>query len=273
MFNKITIGIVVLVIAVGAFWFFYYEEGANKPIAIEGTLTVSGSGVPMAVKDARVSMYATPKKLKINAEINNEKVDFILRLDKEIMLIIDHSSRKYSEIEFKYVGKDKVKSPDDSSFKWEDLFDIKVDSGYVGDESDKVFCRKLSLKNAPGKYEIWLTRDIKIGRSYIKAVNKLLKIDPINIPNMPKGGGGKRPQIRYQNMEYCPIPLKIDVAMAQGQYRINMKWEAKKISRKSISKNEFEVPSDFTKIGIKDMQKQFMQQAQKQRSAGARRRR
>lgn len=273
MFNKITIGVVVLVVAVVAFWFYYYEEGANKPITIEGVLTASGTGMPIAVNDAKVSMYATPKKLKINAEINKEKVDFILRLDKEIMLIIDHSSRKYSEIEFKYVAKDKVKSPDDSSFRWEDLFDIKVDAGYVGDESDKVFCRKLSLKNVPGKFDIWLTRDIKIGRSYIKAVNKLLKIDPINMPNMPAGGGGKRPQLRYKNMDYCPIPLKLDLAVKQGRQNVKVKLEAKKISRKSIAKSEFEVPSDFTKIGIQDMQKQFMQQAQKQKPAGARRRR
>jgi Domain of unknown function (DUF4412) len=272
MLNKITIGVVVLVVAVGAFWFFYYEQGANKPITIEGTLTASGTGMPMAVNAAEVNLYATPKKLKINAEINKEKVDLILRLDKEIILIIDHSSRKYAEIEFKYVDKDKVKSPGDSTFKWEDLFDIKVDTGYVGEESDKIFCRKLSLKNAPGKYEMWLTRDIRIGRSYIKAVNKLLKIDPVNMPNMSTGGGGKRPQIRYQNMEYFPIPLKLDVSMSQGQYRVNMKWEAKKVSRKSIAKSEFEVPSGFTKVGIMDLQKQFMQQAQQQMPVGARRR-
>ena len=262
MFDKLTIVGLILIIGLGAFWLFYYEQGANQPITIEATVTASGTGMPMAMNGAKLNLYATPKKLKINIEADNEKIDLILRLDKEIMFIIDHSKRTYAEVEFKYVDKNNVESPTDSSFKWEDKFDIKVDASYVGEGADKIFCRKFSLKNAPGNVDIWLTRDIKIGRSYIKAVNKLLRIEPVNMPNMPAGGGGKRPQIRYQNMEY--FPLKLDISVSERGQSVNMKLEAKKVSRKSIAKSEFEVPSGFSKVGIMDMQKQFMQQAQQQ---------
>ena len=262
MFNKITIVGVILIVGLGAFWFFYYEQGANQPIAIEATITASGTGIPMAVNGAELNLYATPKKLKINLEVDKEKVDFILRLDKDIMFIIDHSKRKYAEIEFKYVDKDKVKSPSDASFKWEDKFDIKVDAKYIGEGSDKIFCRKFSLKNNPAKVDIWLTRDIKIGRSYIKAVNKLLKIDPVNKQNKSIGGGGKRPQIGSQNMEYFPV--KLDVSMSERGQSINVKLEAKKVSRKSIPKSEFEVPSGFSKVEFEDLLQQMAQQAQKQ---------
>jgi len=272
MFDKITVGVVLLLIAFGAFWFFYYEGGANRPITIEGTVTVKVAGQATFDSAGKVGVYATPKKLAIDLSEGDMDLDLILRLDKKLVYIVNHAKRSYAEMEFKYVDKGKIESAKESKFKWEDLFETKVDGKYIGEDPEKYYCRKLVMKNFPGKYEMWLSRDLRIGRSYVNGLNKVLRIDPVNMPDIPAGGGGNRPQIRYRNMEYFPLPLKMDLAMVQGPQRISFKWEATRVSRKSINNSEFEVPSGFSKIGLQDMQQQIMQmQAMKQpgRPAGA----
>ena len=198
-----------------------------------------------------LQLYANPSKLKFNLRVaTGEEFDVILRLDEKKMYLVNGEEKTYTEIEFDYVGKEKTEKPKDIDFNLEKGLDFTVDSLYVGEGAEKFFCRKFSRKEGRDKVELWFTGDTKIGRSYVGSMNKLARIKLVT--KIPLFGDAmtikteSRPQYRYKDLDYFPIPLKADIVSTMMKARIE--WEAKKVSRASIKKEEFEVPAGYKEI-------------------------
>ncbi len=249
---------VILLVVLGVFWFFFYEEGANRPICIEGTATVLVPGMMRSPTPLEIRMNATTTKFKFSTSIGKGEYDLILRLDKKVLIVVHHKGKSYAEAEFKYIEESKVASPRKIESDWDEIFDVTVDARYIGKEPYRCFCRKLRLKNAPGgkggKVELWLTRDAQISRSYVGALNKMLRIEVVNAPMGAFGADKKRPQVDWGDMEYFPIPLKADIFFpVPGMGNFKLKWEVTKFSREGIDEKAFEPPAGYKKIPLDEM--------------------
>jgi len=260
MVTKITIGFLILVLIVGGFWLFYYQQGANRPITIEGTATIMMSTM-RSPYTLDIVYVATPRKHKLSVSTaTKEKYDLILKLNKKIFQMIDHKEGAYAEVEFKYVEKDKVEEPKKFNADQYDMLEETVDAQYIGTGQNRYFCRKIQIKNIPGTFEIWLTRDTKMGRAYIGTLNRLLRIEVVNAPMPAAALNAKRPQLSSKDIRYFPIPFKADISVpvpGLGNYRLQ--WEAKKVSRGRVKTSAFELPSGYKKVSFEQMG-QLMQQ-------------
>jgi len=111
---------------------------------------------------------------------------------------------------------------------------------------------------------VWFTPDTRLGRRYFSTINKLARVNAVGrggkgpissilgapVPGMPKTSG-KRPQVKYVNLDFFPIPMKADLSV--GPMRI--KLDVKRLSRKKIPKDVFEVPSDYKKVSADELLK------------------
>jgi len=254
MFTKIIIGLVILLLAFGAYSFYFSQGGGNRPITIEGTLQgkdpLTGKSV---IQDYRINI--TPSKVSFNSK-TPEKVNFslILRFDKKKIYLVNNDKKKYSVLEFKYIGKDKVKDWEETDLTWWKSFDATIDGANIGTDSEKFFCKKFTLKKAPLNVNVWFTRQTKFGRAYIRALNNLARVEIINAPEKFKNifDFGDR-KFRGKDLEFFPIPLKADMRISMPGMKTGAIWEAKIISRDKIEKDVFEVPETYEEIDVSEM--------------------
>ena len=83
MFTKIIIGLVILLLAFGAYSFYFQQGGGNRPITIEGTIKTI---LPMmkTTTSEGFQLYCTPARLKLSIQKDaGLEIDFMIWLDKK----------------------------------------------------------------------------------------------------------------------------------------------------------------------------------------------
>jgi hypothetical protein len=276
--GKVTLAVLVLAIALGVYWFWWSDQGANSPITLEGTITVSGvptiPGVsaPGGQQKADLTLQVLPNKVRVLQHAQGQTANVIIRLDKREIYYIDTKNKKYALEEFDLVDKSETELQEKGEETWSSDFTRTPEWGYVGTGEDKRFCNRQTATGLPKvfvniattwagkgsaaaiietmfknmKLELWFTPEMRFGRRHFSTLNKLLRIRKV-------GSGvkqeGKRPQFEYVNLAFFPIPLR--AVVSQGQMKIEV--EVKRVSRGKISKDVFEVPSGFTKVSKQEI--------------------
>jgi len=268
--GKLTLLVLVLAIALGAYWFWWSDQGANDPITVEGKLSISGvPGLPGLASvlptqgsgNVDFTLQAVPNKLKFSGTAQGEKVSFIVRLDKREMHILNHKRKVYASQEFDFVDMSETEQDEKSGETWFEALTRTADWAYIGTGDGKRFCNKQAptelSKGNPGRAELWFTPDTRLGRRYFSTLNRLFRIQPVgnskqwgmfNLGAMQSLFNGntaqneKRPQLKYVNLDFFPVPMKADVAFGPMRFKLDVK----NLSREKIPKDTFEIPSDYT---------------------------
>ncbi len=272
--GKVTLLVLVLAIALGVYWFWWSDQGANKPITVEGTLTVSGMpslpGSPAASGPQKidVTLQTVPSKVRISARIQGRIIARVVRLDKREVYYIDEKARKYALEELDFVDMNQTELHEKGKETWPSEFTRTPDWEYVGRDEDRWFCNRQTMTGLPKemtdavktaaaagpaaamfknvKIEAWFTPETRVGRRHFRTLNKLTRIREV-------GGkmkeGEKRPRFEYVNLAFFPIPLRANVSL--GQMKIEL--EVRRLSREKIAKDAFEVPSGFVKVSKQEI--------------------
>ncbi len=283
--GKVVLIVFIALIGFGAYWFYWEDGGNNAPITIEYDVSIAslskvGNSWVRSRVDGDINLYMTPNKCKLFSNMdyregNKKKVTFeteaIIRLDEKKIYLILPEEEIYCEIEFDFVPMSQTKKADNDDFDWSDVFDITVDGKWFGDEKEQYFARKhiftekretavrTAMEAMKGsKLELWFTDETRLGKAYVKGINKLLSIevdfDEFAIPggSQRKKSKEKRPQREAKDLPYFPIPLEIYVNARHKTTKeaFRMQIGAKKFSRKKLSKSTFNVPSDYKKVSM-----------------------
>jgi len=282
--GKVTLAVLVIAIALGVYWFWWSDQGANSPITVEGTLSVSGMPMMPGMQgpmEADFILQATPSKRKFTLTAQGKKLTDILCPGKRKWYVLDEKKKTYAQLEFSLVEMTETASPSEMKGTWFSELKRTADWDYIGTGDGKRFCNKQTFSGLPEglmdmlkdsgapsaalaqvealsnniKWELWFTPDTRVGRRYFSMFNKLMRIDPVGRGEMDtmfditKLFKGKRPQVKYVNLDYFPIPMKAVVSF--GPMRVEM--NVKSLSRRKIPKDAFEVPSDYEKVRLKEV--------------------
>lgn len=273
--GKVTLAILVLAIAAGVYWFWWSDQGANKPITVEGTVTVSGMpslpGMPSSSGPLKAdfSLQTVPNKVRFSARIEGVTVTQVLRLDKREIYYIDEKNKKYAVEEFEFADMHQTELHEKGEDTWPPEFTRTADWEYVPKEEDGWFCNKQTLTGLPKeitdaaklseaagmfeamfknvKIEAWFTPETRVGKRHFNTLNKLTRVREIGSKVKQEE---KLPQFEYMNLAFFPIPLRANVSL--GQTKIEL--EVRNLSRNKIAKDVFEVPADFTKVSKQEIQ-------------------
>lgn len=244
--GKITLIVLIALAGLGAYWFYWNEEGANSPIRsnydiIMTILEKKGNAITRYDMDGYLNLYAIKDRAKFETKINikkqNKKIadlkfDVIFRLDTLKLFLILPDSKVYFEKEFTLVPASQAEKPGKSDFVWQENFETAIDGEWFGNDKEKYFAIKQVpkgkeweewKKQMPGtKIELWFTSDTKFGSYYVNLINKILRMDMNwekemgglkDVIALPKITGGssenKRTQLSKSNLPYFPIPLKM----------------------------------------------------------------
>lgn len=273
--GKVTLAVLVVAIALGVYWFWWSDQGANNPITVEGTL--SGPGVAMiagmqGAQKVDFSLQAVPGKIRVGRRLQGTRVSAIINLSKREFYVLNESEKTYAQEEFDLVDMSQTKPPEKSELAWPKELKRTPEWDYIGSGEGKRFCNKQTFtglpselmdaaKAAPGagaalpqmnalasavKGEMWFTPETRLGRRYFSTLNKLLRWRQVG-SGMKESQ--KRPQVKYVNLDYFPLPMKAVTSF--GPMRIEM--NVKNLSRKKIPKDVFQVPSGYTKVSMKEV--------------------
>jgi len=281
--GKVTLAVLVLAIALAVYWFWWSDQGANNPIAVEGTLSVSGIPAMPGMQGSQkidFTLQAVPNKIRIAGSVQGKEVSAIINLSKRELYVLNESKKTYAQEEFDLVDMAKTKPPEKHE-TWEKNLKRTADWDYIGAGEGRWFCNKQTFtglptgqadltKSIPGmnipagpqmdalkksvKGEMWFTPDTRLGRRYFSTLNKLFRVKPVGrggsspLSNIAKSSE-KRPQLKYVNLDYFPIPMKLVAGL--GPMRIEM--NVKNISRKKLPKDVFEAPSNYKKVSMEQV--------------------
>ena len=279
--GKLTLGILLAAIALGVYWFWWSDQGANAPITIEGTISVTGlpmmPGMQGPLK-GDFTLQATPAKRKFSIEILGDKYTDIICPGKKLWHVVNERKKVYAQPEFNLVDSSKTELHELEG-TWFDGLRRTADWEYIGTGEGKRFCNKQTFTGIPKwateaikaagasssdlaqvealakglKWELWFTPEARVGRRYFSLLNKVARMEMVgrgetaSMFDMSNLFKGKRPQVRYANLDYFPIPMKL--VASYGPRRVEMNVE--KLSREKIPKETFELPSGFRKVDIK----------------------
>jgi len=270
--GKVTLGILVLAIAAGVYWFWWSDQGGNGPITVEGTISVSGMptipGLPAAQGPLKGSftLRALPNKLRFDQDFQGlpVKMSAIIRLDKRLIYVLDEKKKTYDSEEFDLVEMSQTELHEGKE-SWPSEFKRTADWEYIGRDDGKRFCNKQTASSLPkeisdatkgapsgaasmlpgmeamfknAKAELWFTPDTRIGRRYFSMLNKLTRM---RVAGAKVDEKEKRPQFKYGNLDFFPIPMR--AAVSFGTMRVEL--EVKSLSRGKIPKDVFEIPSAY----------------------------
>ena len=262
--GKITLAVLILAIATGVYWFWWSDQGANSPITLTGTISYAGMpGMDGALK-SNFTLQAVPNKIRSTADIQGQRISSIIDLKKKKMYVLNDAEKTYAVEEFDLVGMSQTEKQDKWENTWFSGFKQTADWDYIGNGEGKHFCNKQTLEGLPTeltgaakgaagtsapaaslmqgvsksvKGEAWFTPATRLGWRYFSTLNKLIRMRP----NGTHRDTTKRPQFRYANLDFFPIPMKASVSL--GPMRMQM--EVDKLSRGKISKDVFEVPRNY----------------------------
>ena len=282
--GKVTLAVLLAAIALGVYWFWWSDQGANSPITIEGTISVAGIPLMPGMQgpmEADFTLQATPSKRKFTLKHEDKRVTDILCPGKKEWYVLDEKKEVYAQLEFNLVEMTETASPLEMKGTWFGGLKRTADWDYIGTGDGKRFCNKQTFTGLPEElkemvksadappaalaqvealskniqWELWFTPDTRVGKRYFSMFNKLIRIDPVGrgemntLLDIAKLFKGKRPQIKYVNLDYFPFPMKAVVSF--GPMRVEM--NVKNISRKKIPKDAFEVPSNYKKVSLKEV--------------------
>lgn len=259
--------VLVAVIALGVYWFWWSDQRANSPVSVEGRISVVGAPMPLK---ADFTLQAVPGKLRVNFKGGKIGLSAIVRLDKREIVLISDTNKTYVRTEFDLVDKSQTEPPEKWELTWPKELKRTAEWAYIGAGDRKWFCNKQTpteaierlelpgglppgLKlpgvperkgaSAPAQGEIWFTSETRLGRRYFSMLNKLARIRPVG---EKVAESEKRPQWKYVNLDFFPIPMK--VVASEGGQRLEM--EVTKLSRKKIPKKVFEttIPAGYKKV-------------------------
>jgi hypothetical protein len=262
------------------YWFWWQDQGANAPITVKGTLSVSGMpgmGTSGSAPKIDFTLQTIPNKVRVSGDVQGQKVSAIVDLSKRTVYVLNDSKRKYGEEEFEYVDMPQTELHGSKDETWPKEFKRTSDWEYIGAGDGRRFCNKqtfsasaadamdaakgipgISLPQLPatgdtsGKVEgeMWFTAETRLGKRHFSTLNKLTRIREVGKGTKTKE---KRPQYKYVNLDFFPIPMKGKVSSQAMGMRMTLQMDAKSLSRKKISKDVFEVPSGYTKVDIKEV--------------------
>jgi len=275
--GKVTLAVLVLAVALGVYWFWWSDQGANDPITIDGSLSISGlsglpgmSGMPRSQGPIKVdfTLQAVPNKVRISGTIEGQKGSAIFRLDKRELYLLDDKKNTYTSVEFDFVDVSETELYE-AEETWPKELKRTPDWDYIGTGDDSRFCNKQTVadlskdlakqaKDIPllplilalskqAKVELWFTPETRLGKRYFSMINKLARIRPmgkteqLGMFDFNKALQEKRGQLKYVNLDFFPIPMKANLSF--GPARFNL--ELSSLSRKKIPKDTFEIPSGY----------------------------
>ncbi len=276
--GKLTLAILVLAIALGVYWFWWSDQGANSPITVEGTMTVSGmprlpgAATASGPQEIDFTIQTVPGKIRLSATIEGQTFANIIRLDKRESYTLDMKGKKYALEEFDLVDMGQTELHEKGEDNWPQELTRTADWEYISTDENKWFCNRQTMTGLPKeltdaanlsaaggpaaalfatmfenvKLELWFTPKSRVGRRHFRTVNKLIRIRQV-------GSGikeeGKRPQFEYLDLAFFPFPLKANISL--GQMKIEM--DVKRFSRNKIPKDVFEIPSGFAKVNKQEI--------------------
>jgi hypothetical protein len=277
--GKIALAVLVIALGLGVFWFWWSDQGANNPVTIEATFSVSGLPAIPGMKgpiEGNLTLYVTSNKVKISQDMKDQKVSTIIRFDKREMYILDDKNRKYATQEFDLVDTDQTEKKETGDETWSGELKRTAEWDYIGREDEKRFCNKQTFSGNPADMaagagtlpgmeglsamskipggsnkvtaELWFTQDTRCGRRLFGVFNKLMRLREVGSGIDQKD---KRPQYKYTNLDFFPIPMRANFSLGS----ISMQMEVKSLSRKKIDKTNFEIPSNYTKTNLQDIGK------------------
>jgi hypothetical protein len=204
--GKVTLAVLVVAMALGVYWFWWSDQGANNPITVEGTLSVSGMPMMPGMQGAQkvdFSLQAVPGKIRVGGSLQGKKASAIINLRKREFYVLNESKRTYAQEEFDLVDMLQTKPPEKSEVAWPKELKRTPEWDYVGTGDGKRFCNKQTFsglpselmdaaKSAPGaggagalpqmnalasnvNGEMWFTPETRLGRRYFSTLNKLLR--------------------------------------------------------------------------------------------------
>jgi len=222
----------------GGFWFGYYEEGANRDITIEMDLKMASRGAPFRMSFDK--LYASGNKLAVDFDFKSRQFNshgrMIFDMAKKKRIMMFDAVKAYDETSFDLVDKSECEPAETMFLMGEEdlerLAGSKTIAGYR--------CHAFTAKE--GGREVgkgWFTYQIRLGRSHVALVNKLIRMES-DEPSFFGGDSSEKERKQYSGFDYFPLPLSARMPMDGGQIAI----EVKSISRDKIDKSVFEVPSD-----------------------------
>ena len=283
--GKVVLIVFLVLLAIGGYWFYWEDGGANAPITVEYDISSTawmllGNRWVTTEVDGDLNVYATADKLKIALHLEfrtqgrkatDFRIEGILRLDEKRLYLILPDEKIYTEDKFDFVPKSQIKKPKGIDIDWFRVFDVKIDGRWFGPKDERYFARK-HIPNAkeieqlkaqmPGLIiELWFTRDIRAGNGYLKGINKLLRIGDVEkeIQKNVKKKGEKRPQLASIDLAYFPLPAKIFFYAKNpitGELR-RIDITATQFSRRKIPESVFKVSSEYKKISFTDFMKKL----------------
>lgn len=281
--GKVTLVVLVAAIALGVYWFWWSDQGANSPITAEGTVSVSGlSGLPgmpqlpgmQGPMKANFTVQAVPGKIRLASSFLGKQSSVVANFGKSKVYVLNESKKTYAMEEFTLVDMEKTEAVKKSELTWPRELKRTADWEYLGSGEKQWFCNKQTPSTAAGssqaeisplggqaKIELWFTPETRLGRRYFGTLNKILRIEAIGgrkipglsgmmavVPGAPKIAE-KRPQFKYVNLDFFPIPMKAILSMAPMHVEMNVD----RLSRKKIPKDVFEIPSGYKKVSLQEV--------------------
>jgi len=233
----------------GGFWFGYYQEGANSDITIDMDTKLSMRGQPFQFKFDK--LYASGGKLAVHFDLRSRQFssEGMLIYDttaKEQIVVFD-AAKIYMRTPFDLVDKSDCK-PAETMLLMEDedaerLPDSKVIAGYR--------CHAFGAKQGSSEtMKAWFTYELRLGRSHVSLVNKLLRMKSEGGKAMLFGedSSNEKPN-QCSGFDYFPFPLSARFAAEGAQISV----EVKSISRDKIDKSVFEVPDSYKEVPPDEM--------------------
>ncbi len=232
--GRVVIVLWIAAIAFGAFWFVYYQEGANRDITIEmkaeGALVASGK------------VYITKDILaRVDERKGRKTASLIIDLKEKKVTFLDHARKQYASTSVELIDKSKCTQADtgtpaaDKNVKR--LPNGKTIAGYR--------CHAFEAKAPFGKLVLWYSYELPLGREKLALFNKISRIKNRGMVASLAGGLAGSPgeeHMQYSSMEYFPLPLGVDSGSGRDLPRV----EATRISWGKIDASEFEVPDGYT---------------------------
>ena len=233
--GKVVIVLWIAAIAFGAFWFVYYQEGANRDITIEmkaeGALVASGK------------VYITKDILaRVDEQKGRKTASIIFDLKEKKLTFLDHERKLYASTSVRLVDKSKCEQArigtPVADKNVERLPDSKTIGGYR--------CHAFKVNAPSGKLILWYSYELPLGRDKLVLFNKISRIESrgiaASLAAVFAGNTGEE-HLQYSTMEYFPVPLGIDFGTRGGSARV----EATKITWGKIDPSELEVPEGYKK--------------------------
>jgi hypothetical protein len=235
----------------GGFWFGYYQEGANRDITVEVDGAVAPQGVPVQIELRKLYASGNNAAMELAIKAGGRRVEgrVIYDMANNEEIVVCDAIKAYAKTSFDLVDKSECKRAtstpmaDDEDAKR--LPDSRTIAGYR--------CHAFAgLEEGREIGKAWYTYEIRLGRTHIALVNKLLRIDADSGFFIGHRTSKEKPE-QVSGFDYFPVPLAARGRAGDGR----MSLDVKSVSRDKIDKDVFEVPGSYDKMELEELFKQM----------------